>query len=549
MGFRDFIVSAFAEDDLSDTLFGYNRIPTAELLGLAPGPNQPRASSSKSTDSIPLYDESGSAGSFQFVNPFSEIKGLSRNAKNLISYHRRVEIVFACINQLAMAAVEPGLTIEKRRRQRIDVPEAASTLIQNMTFEPVKRFIWEEVEDHPISKLMMRPNPMMSGKQFSQAWIVSKHVFGIFYAEKVRDTVTDEVVQMWPIDPRRVKIGRSKGNQVIDYRVEQIDEKGRVTGKVTIAARDMFVDAFFDPANFYYGGLSPLAVALGSADMDAQQTMYIRKYFKNAGVPSGLLKLKNQTLGPKKADKIKKRFMDHFSQESGGQHSVLVLDAEAEYQTLGAKLRDLEADSVQGRAECKLCMVFGVPPSLIFSFTGISNNSYTSQQQALPDFWSVKLKPMFEQMADTLTWQLGIDFEDEDLFLSKKVRIKWDMSEVKALQEDRDKVEERARLAYAGDVITKNEVRAVCGYPADPLGDYYSSNVRTTRMYPTTAAQDAATFGSVPATQLIATNKQGDLNAASNDLSNAANEASQSDTSGQNQNPAGEGDAASAAVN
>jgi hypothetical protein len=136
---------------------------------------------------------------------------------------------------------------------------------------------------------------------------------------------------------------------------------------------------------------------------------------------------------------------------------------------------------------------------------------------------------MFTQMADTITWNLATDFYEESQFLDKKLKVSWDYSEVKALQEDRDKLEERARENYIHDIITKNEARSVTGYPPDPLGGYYQANVRTTRMYPIIAAQDAATFGSIPATQVIATNKNGDLNAGLADLDEQVNRSLETD--------------------
>lgn len=537
MDIKNALVRRFkASDELTPTLFGHDRIPSPELLGLVPGPNReiaPRSlPSAPSAPDVPVSELGplmGSGASWQLINPLGRYNEPRMDFSKLLKYHRRVEIVFACIHLLASAAVDPELQVEKRHNESIEVPEEMTDKLKNVVIEPIKQKVWKPEDRSPLTRLMMRPNPTMSGKEFIRTWIVSLYVFGCFYAEKVRDPETDLVTQMWPIDPRSVQINKSAFNEVISYKVEKYNQQGMKVGEVIIPAEDMFVDRFFDPNNFYFGALSPLSVAFAAAEMDIAQTRYINSYFANAGVPSGLLKLKNQTLGPKKADKIKKRFFDHFAQLSGGQHSVLVLDAEAEYQALGAKLKDLEANSVQGRAECKLCMVFGVPPSLIFSYTGISNNSYTSQQQALPDLWSITLMPLFTRMADVLTWQLGPEFYDEDKFLDKKLRIGWDFSNVKALQEDQDKKELRARENYKDDIITKNEARAVTGHPPDPLGGYYQANVRTTRMYPIIAAQDAATFGSIPATQVIATNKNGDLNEGLEDLDEQVNRSLETD--------------------
>lgn len=202
--------------------------------------------------------------------------------------------------------------------------------------------------------------------------------------------------------------------------------------------------------------------------------------------------------------------MDHFSSFSGGQHSVVVLDQNATYQPLGARLKDLEAESVQGRLEAKICTVYGVPPGLIFSYTGLTNMSYTNQQQALSDFWAIKLYPMFKEMLGVLTWQLLSDFASEDDIRMKRIRVNWDMRGVKALQEDQEKLFTRVSLAHDSGLIDKNEGREAFGFAPDPYGyGLFRTNVRFTHMYGDIVALDGSTFGSVPALQAITVTKDG----------------------------------------
>lgn len=443
-----------------------------------------------------------------FLNPMQQLRRIRKSPAKLLDFYKSCEIVYACIEALARSAVDPELIVEEKKTEIIKIHPDAKDL--DRRFKSVKRSYWARNDEHPMISMLMRPNPEMSLHDFLKCWIVSKHVFGVFYAEKVMGTDGKTPVELWPIDPRKICNNKTRGNRVLSYKFQTTDIYGK-NYETVIPAENMFVDRGLDIGDIYYGKLSPLEAAVGSVDADILQTNYIRSYFTNAGVPSGILTVANKTLNNRKADKMKKRWMDHFSSYSGGQHSVVVLDQNATYQPIGAKLKDLEAESVQGRVEAKICTVFGVPPGLIFSYTGLRNMSYTNQQQALSDFWSVKLYPMFKEMLGVLTWKLLNHFVDEEDIRARRVRVNWDMRGVKALQEDQKSLAERIVVLSDGGLIDKNEAREAVGASPDPYGaGLFRSNVKFTSMYGDIVAMDGDTFGSIPALQSISVGKDGE---------------------------------------
>lgn len=455
----------------------------------------------KSTPFGLLGNSTADVDTAYFINPLIGLDAIQTSPEAKNQMVRTSEIVFACLDVLGNSAMNVKPAVLKRRTVKIELPDSVEKL-KDRTFETGKRQIWEEDMEHPLAQLLRRPNPVMTGTEFLANWIRCKHTAGFFAAEIEYESRQKKAIKnLWPLEPERLKISKYENKVPVEFKYQK-----RVNGgyaEVTFKKDEVFYDAWPVPTDWYYKTISPLEVAMGAAETDRSQTMYIRGFFKNSGVPSGLLKILNKTLKNHEADRIKRRFMNHFSQRSGGQHSPVVLDQNADYTPMGAKLSELEAENTNNRIEAKICMCFGVPPGLIWALVGISNSSYATQTALLPDFWAVKGTPMFGHMAEKIMWDLLPIYESEDKIRSNKIQFGWDLSGVKALQEDQEKFAKRVTLLYEKSIITKATAQEVLGFTVDPLAGHYLMNVRTTSMYPDIAAIDAATFGSIPAIQSI----------------------------------------------
>jgi hypothetical protein len=84
------------------------------------------------------------------------------------------------------------------------------------------------------------------------------------------------------------------------------------------------------------------------------------------------------------------------------------------------------------------------------------------------------MSPAFKEWRDFWTWHLLSEFEEQADLRAERVRLRYDMSTVAALQEDVDAIQERARKSFAVGAITLNEARAALAQPADAGGNYYA---------------------------------------------------------------------------
>jgi HK97 family phage portal protein len=364
------------------------------------------------------------------------------NVETLQRAYRTNEMVYASIHRKASAAIGPRQLVQGRSGDSE----------------------WSEVQGHPYRRLMMRPNPRMTEAGFYKAWIVSCDVAGEFYAEIVRGP-NGLPVQLWPLDPAKT-FPIPGDNDTIDYEFRQGYNKVRIPGK------DMLVYRNYDLTNRYHG-LSPLAVAMGSVDADSAQTDFIREFFNNAGVPSGLLKYLGGVLTQEKSDAIKAQWETKYGRASGNLHRLAVLDANAEYQKIGSGLNELQSQDVRAFSESRISMVFDVPPLIVYSYVGLLRATYSNLKEAWRGFWDATLTPMFTEFSTWLTWNLLNQFVSEDLLYGERIRLEWDWGKVVWLAEDLTELQARARENFAAGGITVNEFRAIIGEQPDPKGDYY----------------------------------------------------------------------------
>ncbi len=369
------------------------------------------------------------------------------NLDKLLAWHRKNELVYACVQTIADAAIEPRLMFQVKQ--------------DNGT--------WRE-EPHPLVNLVHNPNPTCDGTNLMTFWVVSQHIAGTFYAEIVRSRGMNQPVQLWPLHPARLRpIPTESGKILPIHKYEWQDGDQRTE----IDYDKIFVDRNLDITNPFHG-LPPLAVALGSVDMDTAQTDFVRAFFDNGGVPSGFLKITGKVLNDRDKTKILDGWLKKYDRWGDYARGPAILDEAAEYQRIGANLDELESQQLRMSGESRICGVFGVPPLLVYAVLGMAfMNQRASAKESHKDFWQNKMSPLFRRKRTWLEHTLLPEWESRDDILSKKVRLWWDMSDVAALQEEVDTKLARAREDFKAGAITLNQYLGEKGLPEDPNGDYY----------------------------------------------------------------------------
>lgn len=374
----------------------------------------------------------------------------------------RNELAFACIAIKASTAQDPRLIVER-----------ATTKAGKTTYR--------EEAGHPMRAVLMRPNASMTEADLMKAALVSWDVSNPrrFFCQK--ELTGGLLTGLIPLNPACMRpiAGRTAPYATIGYEWSDGAER-REFGLDELLIRS--APAWYDPP--------PLVAALGSVESDTAQTDYVRAFFENGGVPAGYLKY-NMPLDQKTRDDIREQWRSRYGNALGRQHDVGVLDVNADYHEIGASLDKISSQTLRSVAESRICMVFGVPPLIVYAYVGLLRATYSNLKEAWSGFWGATMSPAFKEWRNFWTHSLLAEYEEERDILAERVRLRYDMSQVAALQEDVDAAQKRARENWTAGGLSLNEFRSAIGYGPRPDGDDAFAKPTTT----TTPAPQAPAGG------------------------------------------------------
>ncbi len=359
---------------------------------------------------------------------------------------RQHELVYACIQKLA------------------DVMNDAEIIVERSNSEGE----WEPVSGHSLTALFKRPNKNQTGRDVRRLLVQSEQCMGQFYA-LVNRSAAGIPVEMQVLNPLRVnpRFNEQTG-ELLRYEYQKTN--GRL---VVIKPEDMLTRRRADLIN-QFSGYAPLLVALKSINSDLGLTDYVDAFFESDGVPSGILKILNQSISDVKKEALRDRWMAKFKRRGSSQKGIAVLDQDATFERIGSNLNELASESLSGRFEARICSVFGVPPNLVGAYVGLQHVTANATAKAdLRNFWDNKVSPELAGLREWLTWFVLPLFEDIDAIKADKIRVGFDISQAGFLQDDVDGIHDRARKNLQAGGWTVNEFREATGQKPDPDGDYY----------------------------------------------------------------------------
>jgi HK97 family phage portal protein len=348
--------------------------------------------------------------------------------------YSRNELIFAAVEELATSAAEPRF---------------AAYL--NATPDP------KRVEQHEVLDLLAHPNPYLDRYALIAGVIMHRSVAGNAYLEMVRSRA-GKVVELWPLRPDRMFVipGSTPDRYIDGYEYRLANQVYR------LRAEDVIHIKTRNPLDDYYG-LPPLAVVAQRVDLDAWIREFAAAFFRNSGVPAGLLQI-NRKLEFSERQMVQQRFRTDYG-GPGGWHRLMILDgptAELSYTPMTMPLgeRGLVLPELTEINEARVVAPFGVPLQLIGTRLGMQTK-YSNWKEARESFWQETLSPLYAEIAAKLTAGLASEFDGFDY-------LEFDLSKVQALAEDEDAKHTRVREDLKTGIITREEAREALGYPKEP---------------------------------------------------------------------------------
>jgi HK97 family phage portal protein len=311
---------------------------------------------------------------------------------------------------------------------------------------------------------LRRPNPFQDRYSFLASIPMFLDVAGNAFLHKERSG-GGKVVALWHLRPDRVQVIPDAARHIrgYEYRLGGIPYFLPAADVIHLKTRAVWDD---------YYGLPPLAVAAQWVDIGNAAASFTRAFFRNAGVPSGLLNIQ-RSVSVAERELIRGQFRSEYGGPAGW-HQTLVLDGgDAAYTAMGLPLgeRGIALAALDELIEAHVVRPFGVPLELIGARLSMRGQR-SAVREARAGFWDETLQPLYKLIAA----QLQMGFRDEPVLGEGWDYLDFDLAGVQALQEDQDALAKRATALYQGGVIQRGEARTLVGHEAtDDDKVYYLS--------------------------------------------------------------------------
>ena len=325
----------------------------------------------------------------------------------------------------------------------------------------------KEIADHPLGRLMMRPNKMQSHSEYFKALVSYLMIDGNAYALRI-DSGGREPVALQMLRPDRVEIKIHERTQLpvsykyrVGKRAEQIFEADPISGESVVKH---FKE--FDPTDDVKG-VSPLVACAKDIDLLNGILTHNNAILQNGGMPSGILEMsfKDEDNNPVAMTKEQR---ENIRTEFKRKHTGVGRSGEPMVTDTGTKFIDLTSTAkemdylrqlhVSAR---NVALVCGVPAQII----GIPDSqTYANYHEARLSLYQETVIPLAKRIAGDINEWLAPRFGD-------RVKFVYDIESIQALADQRTQKIDVLVNAVKSGLMTTNEARAEITLDDDPNGD------------------------------------------------------------------------------
>jgi HK97 family phage portal protein len=317
----------------------------------------------------------------------------------------------------------------------------------------------EWLNDHPFQAFADDPHEGLTKREVDWWRLVMVHVHGNAYFRKVRTgSGAPRFVQL--ISPTRVvpittKEDRDRGIFISHYRHEYESAKYEDIPVEDVVHFRMGVDD-----NDHRLGMSPLQRVIREVCSDEEAMRFTQALLTNMGAVGLVVTLPpNVPMTREEAEELRGRIDEKFANDGRGRTTVLTNGATMT-QT-GFNPQQLNLKDAHRIPEERIAAVLGVHPMVAGLGAGLDRSTFSNFEEARDALYEQTVVPLYE--ADAETWQKHLLRPDFDT--NKAVSVRYDISDVRALQEDQNDIYARLSMAVEKKWITRNEARAEVGFP------------------------------------------------------------------------------------
>ena len=310
--------------------------------------------------------------------------------------------------------------------------------------------------DHPLARLLARPNPEQTGIELLENFYGHLQVSGNTFLEAA-SLEEAAPAELYVLRPDRMSVLPGADGWPVGWEHRSGAEVRRFLRDPVSNQSPILHLKLFHPADDWYG-LSPMEAAAYSIDIHNSGGAWNKALIDNAARPSGALVF----TGAGGADRLTEEQFQRLKQELEDAHvgaanagRPLLLEGGLDWRPMSLSPQDMDFIEARHAAARDIALAFGVPPMLL----GIpGDNTYANYREANLAFWRHTALPLAMKTAASIEAWLGDRWPG-----ARPAAVRVDLDAAPALALEREAL--WARLS-AADFLSQDEKRRLAGFEA-----------------------------------------------------------------------------------
>lgn len=372
-------------------------------------------------------------------------------------------IVMACINWIGRAFMEANPVVYK-------------------TTDSGDR---QALPNHKFLRFIRNPNPYYNWSKLTGAGLISYYLDGNCYFFKERGDGGSGYTRALYYIPHYLIRPKAEQGQFINYYEYNVNGQ---TFRIP-PERIVHIRHGLDPYN-PISGRRILDPVLSEVYTDEEAASFVAALVRNTAIPGVVIMPDTDKVkvDPADAEALKENFKRKFGGDNRGE--PLITNFAAKVEQMGFSPEQLQFKEVRRLPEERVSAQFQIAPVVAGLGAGLDKSTYSNYEQAERHSYQSALIPLWKDFGEDLTSQLLYEFTGGDV---NSYTFEYDYSEVRALGESQDAVNQRMLRLWTTDGITRSELREEVGFDFEPgRDDIFFSETKPKTVLPVAPPVDSA---------------------------------------------------------
>ncbi len=344
-----------------------------------------------------------------------------------------VPTVARCVDMLSNSAANIKLELKKvgKDGKDEDVPNAAN---------------------HPIMKLLARPNPKLGQAKFFASLFKDNYVYGNLFC--MADTTASNVpTELWRAQP--IKMGIIKGDKGLPTAYEYEAANGKRKFPVDMKGKSSVFHFYNTSLDDDWYGDSPMRPCRTWIDSAREAGEWNTSLLENSGRPSGALKYTGTTALSEEQKAALREQLESKYTGAKNTGKPLLLSGGMEWEQISLSPQEMDFLAGLNYADRKIADNYGIPFPLLSPDAATFSNMDTARESLFED----TIIPFLESFIETFSnWLIPMFPNTEGLKLCI------DYSSISAYEAKNQRKTDRLKSLTDSSIITINEAREEIGY-------------------------------------------------------------------------------------